>query len=163
MLRSWFKGHDTTVVMLWLEAVFAFINEQNTTAYTRDITQAIRGGNEFLRCLYKGGLWLLKDEAETAIRHSTTFCWSYLSAAGHAFRQQVLRFKISPKFHAFCHFAFQMGREIQNPWILSPMSSCCQQDEDFVGKVAGLSVCGQFKIVHKHTLQRYLINLEQNW
>ncbi|CAE7196549.1 unnamed protein product, partial [Symbiodinium microadriaticum] len=74
--RSWFKGHDTTVVMLWLEAVFAFINEQNTTAYTRDITQAIRGGNEFLRCLYKGGLWLSKDEAETAIRHSTTFCWS---------------------------------------------------------------------------------------
>ena len=76
MLRSWFKGHDTTVVMLWLEAVFAFTNEQNTTAYTRDIAQAIRGGNEFLRCLYKGGLWLSKDEAETAIRHSTTFCWS---------------------------------------------------------------------------------------
>ena len=162
-LRTWFKGADTTSVLLWLEAVFSCLNEETFSTYTKAIEVAIHASNSFLRLLYRGGLWLTNVQAKTAIRHGRTFCRAYLDAAMEAHQAQRLRFKISPKFHAFSHLTFDMWLQIRNEWVLSPLLSCCQQDEDFVGKVCSLSVQGCFKLVHLHTVQRYLLNLHEHW
>ena len=162
-MRTWFNGADTTTIMLWLQAVFRCINEEGSTPYTRAIEVAIGSGNELLKLLYHGGLWLSKCEAQAALGLVNTFCEAYLEAAAWAYRSQLLRFKISPKYHAFAHFGHALARQAHNMWALNPLASCCQQDEDFVGKVCGLSVHGSFKLVHLHTVQRCLLNLREHW
>ena len=151
------------MVLLWLQAMYGYINQQAGTSYTIAIERAIRAANKFLQQLYRGGLWLSNVEARMAISHGRAFCAAYLDAARHAYEAKRLRFKISPKFHAYCHFMFDLQRQIHNEWVLSPLLGSCQQDEDFVCKVSALTVCGSFKLVHLQSVQRYLLNLRELW
>ena len=143
--------------------MYGYLNKETPSDYTKSIGAAISAINEFLRLLYKGGLWLSRTEANSAINYGRTFCRAYLDAAMHAYQAQRLRFKISPKFHAFCHFPFDMRQQIHNEWVLNPLLASCQQDEDFVGKISALSVQVSFKLVHLQTVQRYLLNLREHW
>ncbi|CAE7272516.1 unnamed protein product, partial [Symbiodinium microadriaticum] len=45
---TWFKGGDTTTIMLWLECVYDVINSENSNEYMIAIGGALRCANEFL-------------------------------------------------------------------------------------------------------------------
>ena len=146
-LRMWFKGGDTTTIMLWLECVYDVINAETSNKYMIAIGGALRCANGFLRRLYAGGLWLTRAQALGALRAGEGFCDFYLKAAHYALLRQQLRFKLSPKWHAYTHFLHDLRFQLstKSKWVLSPMMACCQMDEDCVGKVASLSQQGSFK------------------
>lgn len=165
-LRTWFKGGDTTSVMLWLECVYDVISRESSNEYTIAIGGALRCANEFLRRLYAGGLWLTQAEARGALRAGEGFCDFYMKAAHCAFLRRRLRFKLSPKWHAYTHFLHDLRVQLRanrSRWLLSPMMACCQMDEDFVGKISSLSQQGSFKKAHMHTMRTYLIHLREQW
>ena len=151
--------------MAWLQCVFETIVEEKSCRYMSAIAQSIRWGNEFLRLLYRGGLWLSRAQASAVLHAGEEFCRNYMLCAQHALIRRVLRFKLSPKMHAFAHFLFDLRVQLSMnvAWAASPTMANCQMDEDFVGRISALTCFGSFKRTHKTTLMRYLIHLEEHW
>eukprot|EP00435_Cladocopium_sp_Y103_P003829 s1445_g1.t1 len=74
------------------------------------------------------------------------FLQEYRVCAQFAYEDNKCRYKIPPKYHAFCHITHtlieQLGkvgsRELESnlPCVISPLAWNCQLDEDFVGQIS---------------------------
>ena len=74
-----------------------------------------------------------------------------------------MRFRMEPCLHHYCHFGVDIRETLnQSPeiqWIPSPAPQNCEQDEDFVGKVARLSRKVHMMTMTRRVIERYLIKL----
>ena len=159
--RCWFKGADTSALCLFMESCLAKHLEDQTVAdeFLNDIYHCFSAANRFKKVLYASGLWLSLDKCQAAAQAGLDFLRLYLLSSHRAYALGKTRFKLTPKFHACIPVvdglvtAFNSRRR----WTLSPLSEGTQMDEDFVGKLSNIAVKVSPRMVHTHTLQRYLM------
>ena len=125
---------------------------------------ALHAANHFLGILYAGNLWLNKEQAVHASQCGFRFLQCYMKAATISFHHDIPRFKLNPKLHMYAHICHELFTNSQSPGeILNPLNFACQQDEDFVGKIATIVRRQHARSVDRRVLQRYKLNLAQHW
>ena len=161
--RSWFKGADTRAVCTFLEHKYGVIVESGQDPphlpYVTAIWEALVSGNDFLRRLYRGHLFLGKIEAKRLAKQGRLLLTHYNLAAQHAYSLGYCRFKFAPKQHAFSHVVHRLEASCSLEWTLNPCSYMCQLDEDVVGQVSTLSKSCSIRRVHENTLRKYLVKV----
>ena len=171
--RMWFKGADTTAVVKFVEQKYSDLHAPMWDDFCCSVHDGAESVNKFLSLLYHSGLWLRPTVARNLIRYGMDFQTHYLECSQFAFNMKKTRFKLPPKFHALTHIVHDLLMQVGEvgeenlkrdaPCILSPLSWCCQQDEDFVGRVAALSRTGVLRTAHERTMMLYLMNLSNHW
>ena len=160
--RSWFKGSDTTAVVLYLESFLEKHTSELATPdpYLDSILGALKNANVFLSTLYKSGLFLDRHTCKKVAQSGLNFLRFYSEAAQQAYDQQKTRFKLNPKNHAFIHIVDRLVQAYDNEqiWAWNPLTDSTQMDEDFIGKIASLSQAASTRTVHMESISRYLIN-----
>ena len=117
----------------------------------------LRSANEFLRILYRSGLWLSPDRCSSAARAGVTFLKSYLEVSHAAYVMDRTRLKVTPKYHAMVHIVDSLvsATNAKRRWTWSPLAEATQMDEDFIGRVSKITTCVDVRLVHAQTLERY--------
>ena len=165
--RSWFKGADTSSLCRYLCAklsgLLPMLADENQS-YVSLIVDGISGANDFMRVLLHAGLWLLDVERDSAISSGLKAVHSFKLLANEAFKWDLTRWKVQPKFHYFAEvlFALQKERAEDLPSV-NPMSCSTQLDEDLVGRVSMASRKVHATTIHLRTLERYLLHVKCNW
>lgn len=169
----WFKGADTHSVAKWVEHKFGGLHARAWDGYRLSIYHTAKCANAFLSQLYRGGLWLQPSYVAPIIKSGMTFLREYRVCAQYAFDGGKCRFKISPKFHAFCHIVHSLIEQVGNlpprvmrddsHSIINPLTYSCQLDEDFVGQISSLSRTGTLFTAHQRVMDLYLLNLPKHW
>ena len=172
-LRNWFKGADTHAVTRWLEHIFFHLEAPSWDDYRCSIHEGAKAANEFLRVLYRSGLWLRPSVASYVCQCGMAFMQNYRICAQHAYNAGKCRFNLKPKLHAYCHIVHEMigflgvvgqsALDRDEPSLVNPLLYGCQQDEDFVGQVSLLSRTGNLSMAHEKAMGLYLLNLKQHW
>ena len=172
-LRTWFKGADTYAVARWVEFKFRDLPAPGWEDFRDSIFETAKCANTFLSTLYRNGLWLQPALAGLVIRCGMGFLQEYRVCAQFAYEDNKCRYKIPPKYHAFCHITHtlieylgKVGEQVVHenlPSILSPLAWSCQLDEDFVGQISALSRTGDLNHAHEKAMNLYLMNLPKYW
>ena len=138
---------------------------QEHERYFEAIYNAASGINAFLSGLFRQPLWVEPEAADGLAKHGMKFMESFCFAAHYALNVlQTPRFKIPPKLHMLAHFCHKLysASQARLP-LLNFLSSSCQMDEDFIGKIAFQSRQVSIRTVHRRSIQRYLVNLAIRW
>ncbi|CAE7423345.1 unnamed protein product [Symbiodinium necroappetens] len=163
---TWFKGADTRAVCSFLESFLEHHVAQLAVPdpYLQSMLLACRSANEFLKVLYSSGLWLSRERCQRAAQAGFDFMKSYLETADAAHRLDKTRFKLTPKLHALLHVieALAHGYERGQVWVWNPLGDACQMDEDWIGKIAGITTTVSTRSVHRQTLRKYLVNASRH-
>lgn len=170
---TWFKGADTYSVAKWVEHKFRDLDAPSWDEFRRSIYETAKHANDFLGKLYRNGLWLQPLVVGPVIRSGMGFLQEYRVCAQFAYEDNKCRYKIPPKYHAFCHITHtlieQLGkvgsRELESnlPCVISPLAWNCQLDEDFVGQISALSRTSNLNGAHERVMNLYLLNLPKYW
>ena len=165
--RNWFKGNDTTSICRFIEWKFRRILAEYTGPhedYLTGILTAATAGNEFLRTLYSSPLWMRACDAKHASHNGLEFMKAYKFIGAYALKKQWPRYNLTPKIHFLAHLVHGLrGEAARGHEVLNILSSSCQLDEDFVGRIASaVRVCSS-RTVHMRTLEKYLINVAIRW
>ena len=158
-IRSWFKGADTTAVLLFLQDFLEHIATlEEPDPFLDSLLEATISANTFLSTLYKAGLFLEPEVARLAAQSGLNFLRSYAEAAQLCFDRGVTRCKLNPKYHAFIHMVDRLCEAVdkQQRFAFNPLSESTQMSEDFVGKIALLSCAVSTRTVHLQAVSRYL-------
>ena len=165
-LRSWFKGADTTSLLIFLEDKLkgAYPNVVEERPYYQDMLLAVCSANAFLKTLYHGGLWLSATESSYVIAEGQKCLKHFQRCAERAFHLGFTRWKLQPKFHMLGEVLFEMGtlRMAGKP-VPNPLTYSCQMDEDLVGRVSAFSRVVSSRTIHERTLSRYQVALAGKW
>ena len=167
----WFKGADTSAVLLYLEHAFQEVEpEPEFQAYCTCILAACKHAGGFLKTVYHAGLWMTRLQAKRAVYDGFAFLQKYSQCAQIAFANSKTRFKLSPKLHAFAHLVVELKAHLGKVkglscihCIPSPLAESCQMDEDFVGRVSALARTSPPASVHKQCINLFLMSLHQQW
>lgn len=166
--RSWFKGADTTSLLIYLEHkledALPLIDDNDVRRYFALIHAAVCSANAFLRVFYHSNLWLANREADVAIAEGQQCLDTFQKLASTAFDWGLTRWKIQPKYHMVGEILFDMRscREAGLP-VLNPLCWSTQQDEDFVGRVSAISRHVDARTIHERTISRYQLALASRW
>ena len=176
-----FKGSDAMMLLRWLKQLVSMgpvgsagllrpgislvdhPKEDSRNPVLGEMLKACEGGLLFFQIMHKEGIWLLRDQAEQMGAACQRFCSSYSRLAQQCFSWKWMRFRMEPCLHHYCHFGVDIRETLnQSPeiqWIPSPAPQNCEQDEDFVGKVARLSRKVHMMTMTRRVIERYLIKL----
>ena len=158
-LRSWYKGADTTSILLYLqERVEQEIKnvEEEFVNYFKLIHAMISAGNRFMRTLFHCALWLTEGERDILIGSGTEVAQVFKQCARFAYARGLTRWKLQPKFHMLGEIIFEMEEDKRNGCeSLSPLASSTQMDEDFVGHISQSSRHVSIRTLHEKTIGRY--------
>lgn len=162
-LRGWFKGADTAAVCKFLEHKFKETLLSNRTEYIEAIYSACSASNEFLRCLYGADLFMPRSVTGRAAACGRKILEQYSKAASIAYSLSKTRFKLTPKYHLFCHVVMNLETAHRTRrFSLNPMAYSCQMDEDLVGRTSTMSKACSIRRVHEQTLRKYLVAVRLN-
>ena len=114
--------------------------------------------NIFLTSLYASGFWIPKKPALEMARMLRSFLMLYQRCACEAVRRGINRFPLVPKAHMLSHTAEQMFHEAaQSNWVMNPIATGNQQQEDFIGRPCRLSRRVHAMQLHLRVMQRSLL------
>ena len=165
-----FKGSDCMLMVRWLKQVVSngcvyrddlersgppLVQHAQHGGLMKLIHEACSGVLVFFHCLHYSGLWLPPNTSEQMARGCFAFCDSYAKLAMRCYQLKLCRFHMEPSLHHFLHFYFEL-KDATSP-ILNPAAQSCEQDEDYIGKVARLSRCVHPSTVTQRVIQRILI------
>ena len=122
---------------------------------------ATKAVNITLTFLYRNGLWLKNVEARKLANWIFSFLGHYAVLADLCVRAGRSRFPTYPKNHMVCHTALQLLRDADTcEWLLSPLATACQQQEDFIGKPSQLSRSTNVRQAHRTVIWRSMIKIK---
>lgn len=167
--RSWYKGADTTSLLIYLEARFEKecaddSLEAGVLRYFINIRDMIISANKFMRTLYHCSFWLSAGERDALLLSGREAARLFKVCANHAYQEGHTRWKLQPKFHMLGEILFELqldknlGRE-----SVSPLAWSTQMDEDLVGDIASASRSVSIRTLHERTLGRYKLKLAIHW
>ena len=142
ILRHWFKGSDTTILVKFLEWRYARLLAEGLEdqSFVEQVWAALSAANGFLTLLYSCSFWLSKDEARKASDFGLSFLKAFSRSAAVCFHPQLPRFKINPKFHMCAHLVETLAEDARMySHARNPLMNSCQLDEDFVGRIASIA------------------------
>ena len=159
------KGSDTTLLMEWLcVATRAFINSATNpehVALLEKLNATARAGNDFMKALYKHGMFLPKACGWAIYNECRKFIRLYNDLAFTSLHDlHFYGFGMKPKFHMVCHTALEMKTLLENPemsLLLSPLVFSCEANEDAIGRLSRISRRVHQATVCHSTLEKYLV------
>ena len=167
IFRSWFKGNDTTTLLIFLERRLrcdlpGLSNDDSS--FFGYMLASCEAANAFMRCMYHAPLWLSYQERDILLASGYKCVSSYGKCAEEAYLRDLPRFKFAPKIHMYNETLFTLeGEKRKNLQSLNPLSWCTQMDEDFIGHLASVSRAVSARTVHSRTLSRYEVALARKW
>lgn len=109
--------------------------------------------------MYSQGFWIESIHASKLGNLLVGFVQSYETCAAACYRDRLNRFALVPKLHMVHHCGLRLIHDSRHaPWVISPLSTCVQQEEDYIGKPSRLSrrvTAG--RLMHTRVLERSLI------
>lgn len=155
MLRV--KGADCMAVLRWLAS-----KVESTTVddeFFQLVATCLWSVNAMMDILHRGGIFLSREEAQSAHALGKLYLQSYLELAGQAVSQGKKLWKLRPKFHLFWHVVHDLNstgglvRNVSNDetWL----------DEDYVGKLSRLVQMTHSRTSQLRAVQRYLVGLPE--
>ena len=116
--------------------------------------------NIVITFLYQNGLWLRAAQAQRLADWLFSFLGHYAILADLSVRAGKSRYPVYPKNHMVCHTALEMLRQADTcEWLLSPLATACQQQEDFIGKPSQLSRKTNVRQAHRSVIWRSMIKI----
>lgn len=112
-----------------------------------------------MSCLYSSGLWLPSNVARKVGRLLVGFLQAYSRLAAHYMRNGLVRFSLMPKLHFVHHCGLWLidGAD-RGRWVMSPLATSVQMQEDFIGKPSRLSRrVAPGRLIHVRVMDRSLI------
>ncbi len=111
--------------------------------------------------LYQSGLWLPDTDAKKLSKWLYSFLGHYACLAKWSGEAGRKRFPIYPKAHMLSHAALELSRgAARASWVMSPLATSCQQQEDFIGKPSKVSRMTNIRQTHRSVLWRSLIKVQ---
>ena len=166
-LRGWYKGADTTSLLIYLEDRFAqeVANMSgDVVGYFRKIYNMIVAANAFMKTLFHCALWLTDLERNALIKSGRIATGLFKECANFAYHEGLCRWKLQPKYHLYGEVIFELELDKANERdSISPLAWSTQMDEDFVGHIATASRHVSIRTLHEKTLGRFRISLAQHW
>ena len=181
-----FKGSDAMLMMRWIEhaMLHGFVDMQAENPqrsgrsplhvplepwhaeFMEQILKASSAGVRFFHLIHRGGLWLPRDVELEVGYCSAQFTQAFSRLAKLCSTRSMPRYHLVPSLHSFHHFWIDSKRATRDPSVkfcLSPNTSNCEANEDFVGKVARLTRKVHARSTAARTIQRYRIKLWCEW
>ncbi|CAK9052610.1 Uncharacterized protein SCF082_LOCUS28764 [Durusdinium trenchii] len=147
---KWNKGMATVEIMRFIDW-FA----QNFLA------AAAKAINIAVTFMYKSGLWLQSTSARRLSDWIFSFLGHYSLLAQLTLNAGKARYPMYPKNHMLCHAAVDLARRAERcEWQLSPLSTACQQEEDFIGKPSKISRFTNIRQAHRSVIWRSMIKIQ---
>lgn len=113
--------------------------------------------------LYENGLWLRAVNARKLSAWMFCFLGHYSVLAQLSISSRKRRFPMYPKSHMLCHTALSLNRmSLKSEWVLSPLATACQQQEDFIGKPSKVSRSTNVRQAHRSVLWRSLVKIQSS-
>ena len=132
-------------------------NKRQTQQFLSKV-QATKLMNTFLSVLYSEGFWIEAEKGGKLGRLLRAFLVLYQKCSMLAMRKQLNRFPHVPKGHMMSHTAELMIWESeQGEWIINPLSTGNQQQEDFIGRPCRLSRRVHAARLHLRVIQRSML------
>lgn len=129
--------------------------------HTAAKAEATRAMNIAITFLYGSGLWLQDVEAKRLGDWLFAFLGHYSVLAQLTLNAKLRRFPCYPKAHMICHAALKLSRlSTKSKWIISPLATACQQQEDYIGKPSKVSRSTNIRQCHRTILWRSLIKIQ---
>ena len=168
LVRSWFKGNDTTTLCLYFQHKLPDLVRATTDdrgkKYLREMHQLFCHSNKFMVKLYNCNLWINEAPRHVLMNALAGMLECFRKCAQMAFDQDICRFKLRPKFHMAGELLFGLQTDyLEGRETLNPLSYATQVDEDFVGRIATMSRHVSARTVHSRTLRRYRLALKACW
>lgn len=111
--------------------------------------------------MYKSGLWLQSTSARRLSDWIFSFLGHYSLLAQLTLNAGKARYPMYPKNHMLCHAAVDLARRAERcEWQLSPLSTACQQEEDFIGKPSKISRFTNIRQAHRSVIWRSMIKIQ---
>ena len=109
--------------------------------------------------MFSHGFWIRSYFGGRLGRLLLGFVQSYAKCAKLTFWAQANRFPLVPKLHFVHHTSLRIIWEASvSQWIISPLSTAVQQQEDYIGRPARLSRrVAQSRLLHVRVMERSLI------
>ncbi|CAK9009501.1 unnamed protein product [Durusdinium trenchii] len=134
---------------------FACIREEDAEA------AAAKAINIAVTFMYKSGLWLQSTSARRLSDWIFSFLGHYSLLAQLTLNAGKARYPMYPKNHMLCHAAVDLARRAERcEWQLSPLSTACQQEEDFIGKPSKISRFTNIRQAHRSVIWRSMIKIQ---
>ena len=155
----WNKASDTPVLM---EFVFWILQQHATEVGQSRMLQIMSSASEamgfFMRELLGAPLWLSVEQAHRAGQASLHFLQCYAKLVEIFYQKKDCKYNLVPKLHNMHHLSLGLlGSAFKGNKAINPISYCCFQDEDFIGRVSRLSRRISPKLLVRRTMERYLI------
>jgi hypothetical protein len=165
--RGWFKGADTTTLLLYLQTTLTSLIPSLSGAckqYFLDMLTLTESANGFMKLLYHCGLWLREGERNDLISWGHELLLSFQKCAQFAYDHGLNRWKLQTKFHYAAEIVFALEHSKHNHVpCLNPLSASTQVDEDFVGRISTMSRGTDARSLHYRTIRKYLLALAAHW
>lgn len=170
-LRGWYKGANTTSLLIYLESRIREDIQHNLEDVSADVLNyfekiqaMIAACNQYMRVLYHAALILTDEERNELIRTGRIVEKLYRKCANFSYHQNLTRFKIQPKFHMLGELIYELevDKKCRRP-SPSPLSYSTQMDEDFVGHISMASRKVSIRTLHERTIGKYRISLAMHW
>ena len=158
------KGSDTILLMEWLAVqTRAFLNDSVDPSHAEvleTMNRAARAGNDWMKALYKHGIFQSRQCALALYREERRFLLNYNKLAHMCLN--VFHFPgyaQKPKLHMMAHTALEQQQWLKQglQWIPSPILFACDANEDMVGKISRISRRTHQKTTCEATLEMFLI------
>ena len=155
----WSKASDTPVLVQFIY----WILQQHPAEVARSrMLQVMSSASEavgiFMRELLQAPLWLSPEQAQRAGEASLHFLQCYAKLVEIFYQKGECKFNLVPKLHNMHHLSLGLLHSAsKGKRATNPLSYCCFQDEDFIGRVSRLSRRISPKLLVRRTMERYLI------
>ena len=116
---------------------------------------------QFFAIVHKEKLWLSRLKGMQLVECVNLFVAGYCYLAGYCHRLSLCRFHMEPALHMFKHVATRAQETLSAgaPVLMNPAAHLCEQGEDFIGRISGITRRVHARTCGKRTAQRYLIKL----
>ena len=157
------KGSDSTLLVEWLCVLtrgFLIEGETEHRDILEKIYRAARAANDWMKSLYKHGIWLSRTCAEALLKEERCFLEHYNQLAHLALEMGFCGYAMKPKIHMMAHTAWEMKASLANEnvnFIPSPLLWCCEPNEDLVGRISRIARRVHQRAACRSTIERYLI------
>ena len=138
---AWTKFNDTRILFKFFQYFMQeFPDKFVATPITRKILEGLEQANLAFGILYRGGVWLSREEARSSGDAGLAFLRCYGQLAHSTLAAGRTRFVFNPKCH-YVHHSFLSTRLSADThvWTVNPVLFSVQIDEDYVGRVSRFS------------------------
>ena len=159
------KGSDCTLVLMWLEffirCCLLDMKGDHKVLLTA-MLQLCQGLLNFLGIMHGHDLWLPRSCAQFMMKQGLQALRAYSFCARECLGINLRLFCMRPKFHSLAHTVFELRAAVRgnHQFILNPCIFNCEQNEDFIGRIARTSRRVSTRLTIYRTLQRYGVSFQ---